>query len=208
VSLAYVRTTPRVSMGALLPYTDTGGGITPANFQAMCCTGILGTYPHAGSGDACDLFQQANASLFGDEVICSTASIANLTMPPPVTTVATPAPPINPSGSAIVPLVACPASISPCPCDGRLVVTTQDAADLLTCQALAQSMTQGAAVQTQMNANAAAQCAAQTLLCAQNLLMRKMNTDCVTCGIDFTSPTLWMAALAIGAIVWFATKLP
>lgn len=207
MSLAYVRTTPRVGMG-LLPYTDTGGGITPANFQAMCCTGMFGTYPHVGSGDACDQFALANDSLFGDETICSAASILNLTMPPPVTTVATPAPPINPSGSAIVPLVTCPASVQPCPCDGRLVVTAQDARDLLTCQALQQSMTQGAAVQTQMDANATAQCAAQKLLCAENLIMRSMNADCVTCGIDFTSPSLWMAALAIGAIVWFASKLP
>lgn len=217
MSLAYVRTTPRVGMGFTVPsFTDTGDGITPQNFQANCCSGSSFI-----SVDSCDAWLQANQSIFGGDRFstpCDAAAIANLTGPPVVGTMASPAPPpivtaggstaANPLyGQALVPVVTCPAS-SPCPqCNGRLVASPQDGVDLQTCQAIQQAQIQAAAVAASMSANASAQCVQQKVTCAQNWLQTLPTSDCTGCQIDLTSPGLWLGIAAVGAVLFLAARL-
>ncbi len=138
-----------------LGFVDTGGGITPANWQSQCCWPVVGVNPFSSD---CYNFAQANQIAFGQQDPCSPAGLDFLTKlsatgltpvppPPPPIVTAGGSTGVNPLfGQAMVPKVVCPAAVSPCPCDGRLVQTDQDAKDLLTCQAIQQQLLEQAQV--------------------------------------------------------------
>lgn len=194
-------------------YNDTGAGIAPETFQASCCLGLAGSYGSSvgsqlwdsiigapSAGPDCDAFVAANPSLFGSNSPCSPTALQNLTTPAPVLSVATVQPPASSGSTVYVPVVACPSSVSPCPCNGQPVVTSADQANLLTCQSLQQASTQNTAVTTQLTANQAAQCTNQKVVCAQNYFETAVSSDCSTCILDFTSGYTW-AAIAAGLFI-------
>jgi hypothetical protein len=196
-------------------YNDTGGGITPENWASMCCDpwfgGLFYSYDDAGACAAgvtgtpcdCDTFQQANPALFGTgNSPCSAAALSLVTIPPPVGTVATV--PV-PSGSlstapgvttVYVPTLTCPASVSPCPCNGQPVVDDTSQQALETCQALQQSTAQTQNVNTQLTANQAAQCTNEKVVCMQNHFYTAVSTDCSTCVLDFSNANTWLVMAA------------
>jgi len=224
--LSLVRARTRRGIGGLgstvsssgVLYNDTGEGMTPESFQSSCCLGIAGEYgssagstlnsvlnPFSGgpsAGSVCDDFLNGNMSLFGGADPCSSAGGANLLTPAPVLSVAPIIPPASaytPSQTQYVPVLTCPASVSPCPCNGQAVVDAASAAALITCQALAQSVTQNVAVIAQMTANASAQCVTQKVTCAQNIFETVPSADCSTCVLDITNWKVW--AVGIGLVV-------
>ncbi len=196
--------------GPIAQFVDTGGGITPQNWETNCCTNwldLFDSYDHVDAGDACDLFYQANSPLFAGNSPCSRAALTALSTPPPVQSVApVPVPPIvtdpGPTyGQAMVPVVS-----GHTQCDGRLVATAQDATDLQTCLALQQAAAQAAAVQAQMNANAGAQCAAMKAQCAAGLFGSWMvpSADCTGCVMDPTKTgSLPLVLVGIGLVLMF-----
>jgi hypothetical protein len=167
-------------------FVDTGDGLAPDNFQSLCCTGFLGMQPDASHLLACNNFKAANPSIFGDCFLgpCSECAAAALSYSPLPARIVPPAPPVDwGTGAAIVPLVACPVEVSPCPCDGRPVLTAQDADDLITCQALAQAAAQNTDNRAAAAGILAAQCAAMKMQCAGNLFSSP-NADCSACTFD------------------------
>lgn len=192
------------------PYVDTGGGITPATFASACCGAAIDpTNIDINTGldyGVCDDFYLANAAQFGQGLFgangpCSADGLQNLNYLAPVGGVAPVQPPpsaYSTSQTQTVPIVACPASVSPCPCNGQPVVDAPSAQALLTCQALQQSNTQTSAVIAAANASNAAQCAAQKVTCAANYFQTSVSADCSECVLSFANPyTLGMIAAAI-----------
>ena len=225
--MSLVRARTRRGMGGLgstigssgVAYNDTGSGMTPESFRSSCCLGIAGEYgAGAGStieatlnpfnlsgpsaGPVCDSFLAANINLFGGNNPCSDAGINDLMTPAPVLSVAPVTPPpsaYTTSPTQFVPVLPCPPSIFPCPCDGRPVVDDASLAALLTCQSLQQQTAQNANVQAQMTANASAQCVQQKVTCAQNALLTAVSSDCATCIIDIANWKVW--AVGIGIVI-------
>jgi hypothetical protein len=197
-------------MGAT--YVDTGGNITPANFFQICCQGNwFGT---TFASQACKDFGDANAAMFGppgssycSKVAQDLAALDQAAGSIPI--VAPPPPPIDAAGFANVPVFACPASVSPCPCDGRPVVTAQDANDLLTCQALQQQSLQNAAIRAGMKQASSDLCAIQAASCAAGVFGSFMSpsTDCTTCVLDFTKGSTLLLIAAVGFFLFMAVKL-
>lgn len=199
-------------------WIDTGEGITPDNFATYCCGGWFGTF----FADAkCKRWGDANAGLFGGSgsSYCSDAGIANMHMGLAIAPVIPPQPPpivtaggssaVNPLyGQAMVPRISCPASVSPCPCDGRLVANEQDAADLLTCQAIQQQQIQIAAQTASLNASQSAACAVKAVDCAGSFFSSFVSpsADCSSCSLDFTKPATLLVIAAIGAFLFVAAN--
>jgi hypothetical protein len=196
-----------------LGLVDTGGGITPANWESKCCTswfGLFDSYDHVGANDACEQFYEANSGLFAGQTPCSSTALSALKSALTVPVIPPPAPPIVTSpgptyGQAMVPKFTCPAAVSPCPCDGRLVQTAQDGQDLLTCQALQQQALQNAAIAAAMGNQASSDCLDQAATCAASFLSAFVSpsTDCTGCVLDFTKPA---TLLAIAILVFVLVK--
>jgi hypothetical protein len=198
-------------------FVDTGGNITPANFFPICCAGNwFGT---TFASQACKDFGDANAAMFGPPgtSYCSKEAqdFATLNKAAASIPLIVPQPPIpgyqgqpnNPSGSAIVPPFACP--YSPCPCDGRQVVTAQDATDLLTCQALQQQALQNAAIAAGMKQASGELCTTQADTCTAGIFGSFMSpsADCTTCVLDFTKGSTLLVIAAVGFFLFMAVKL-
>jgi len=196
-------------MGAT--FVDTGAGITPTSFFNQCCEGWFGT---TFASQACKDFGDANAAMFGPPgtSYCSKAAQDFVTLnqaaaaipvvglqPPPIVT--TPGPTY---GQAMVPVFACPPEVSPCPCDGRLVQTEQDATDLLTCQALQNQAAQNAAIAAGMRQASSGLCTTQAATCAAKTFGSFLSptADCTDCVFDLFKPgsLLLMAGIIIGGI--------
>jgi hypothetical protein len=189
------------------------GGITPQNWETNCCTSWLGlfdSYDHVGANDACEQYYEANSGLFAGQSPCSATALSALKSALTIPVVPPPAPPIVTSpgptyGQAMVPKFTCPSAVSPCPCDGRLVVTAQDATDLLTCQALQQQALQNVAIAAAMGNQASADCVDQAATCGSSFLSAfvSASADCTGCVLDFTKPA---TLLVIAALIIFLVK--
>jgi hypothetical protein len=191
-------------------YIDTGAGITPTSFPNLCCEGWFGT---TFASQECKDWANANAQLFGGSGACYCCKVGtdNLLMSQGVAkipVVAPPAPPINAGGNAMVPVVTCPAAVYPCPCDGRLVQTAQDAQDLLTCQALQQQALQNAAIAAGMQQTSSDICTAQAAACAASTFSAFLSpsADCTTCVMDFTKGATLAVIAALALFVFLAVK--
>ncbi len=203
-------TRDRGSMG----FVDTGANITPANFFPLCCQGNwFGT---TFASQACKDFGDANAAMFGppgtsycskeaQDFVTLNQAAANIPVvglqPPPIVT--TPGPTY---GQAMVPVFNCPAEVSPCPCDGRLVQTSQDAQDLLTCQALQNQALQNAAIRAGMKQASGGLCTAQAATCDAKTFgsFLSPNADCTDCVFDWLKPAsgILIVAAILGAALF------
>jgi hypothetical protein len=202
-----------------LGFVDTGGGITPANWASQCCWPVVGVNPFSSD---CYNFATANHVAFGEQAPCSSAGINFLTSPS-ATQLSPVAPPVTPipgynidttakpgaalyGQAAYVLKLTCPAAVSPCPCDGRLVQTDQDAKDLLTCQAIQQQLLEQAQVSTYFGAQGAADCAAQAAECESSFFSAfvKPSADCTGCSFDASRPA---SLFLIGGLILFGLAL-
>jgi hypothetical protein len=185
-------------MGAALPiFTDTGDGITPANFASYCCQGAFGSFTPV---DSCNAFFSQNSSLWGNEGPCSSDGLKNLNTPGPVPTMAIIPPPsidTDPESPTYGQALN--------PCTNKLVVTQQDAIDLQACLATLQAAAQAKAVKDAMNTAGAAQCAAIKVDCANRTWAKFLtpSADCTDCVFSWSNPAsvFLVAGLVIGGLV-------
>jgi hypothetical protein len=196
---------------SLAPYTDTGAGITPENFESRCC----GWFGLMFASDACNGWANVNPALFGGYYSpCARGALDNMRMRPAVTGVApVPVPPID-ATPGIAPgadVWSFPYSDTTPACNGQKVVTVEDAENLKTCLAQHQAAAQAAAVMASMTANASEQCAAIKADCANRAFAQflKPNSDCTDCVFDWTqNSSLFMVAglVIVGLILVKAIK--
>jgi hypothetical protein len=162
-----------------VPYTDTGDGITPDNFQSLCCLDGLTT-------PSCSAFVQANQSRFGGYTPCSSAAHEALTFPAPVAPTAPP----PPAGGYT------PALLTG---DPNAIIDQIVAAGASRDQAAQMVAARGAL---------AALCAVQDSACQDAWYggLVKPTADCTGCQLDLSKPAFWLLGIAAAIFVLFLVK--
>jgi len=166
-------------MGAIdangVPYNDTGDGITPANFQSLCCAdaGALAT-------PSCSAFVQENPAKFGGYTPCSAAAqealqFKNLpgpTAPPPPAGAYSPSTIPGDPNAIINQIIAAGAA-------GDVTQNRAAAADIL-----------------------AALCASQTATCQSSFWswFVSPSADCTGCSFDWSKPASLFLIAGLGLL--------
>ncbi len=176
-------------MGEISLYHDTGFGITPENFESKCC----GWFGLSFAPDICHGWANANAQLFGNYYSpCARGALRDmLAMRLPVSSMATVPPPLIDTTPGLAPgndVWSFPYSVETPACNGEKVITVEDAENLKTCLAQRQAAAQRAAVMASMSEQAAGQCEAIKVDCANRAFadFLKPNADCTDCVFDWT----------------------
>ncbi len=170
-------TRPHVGMGAIdangVPYNDTGDGITPANFQSLCCPDGLTT-------PSCSTWLSVNQGKIGGYTPCSAAAqealqFKNLpgpTAPPPPAGAYSPGALPGDPNSIIDSIIASGAA-------GDVTQNRAAAADIL-----------------------AALCASQTATCQSSFWswFVSPSADCTGCSFDWSKPASLFLIAGLGLL--------
>jgi hypothetical protein len=179
-------------------WTDTGAGITPANYQDQCC-GFFGSLK-----PSCIQWTYENSDLFHGDATdpCSDGAAVRLKLSipgclnviPPLPTA--PAPPvIDPTtGEALTP-------------SGQPINSAADANAVLDSIIKATSEADKAQIRAWMAAQAKTQCGSQATICGNNTLFRKVSADCTDCAFDFSNSTFWLGAIGLVVATIVVVKL-